>query len=125
MWHLPQRGTPLRDKIAVMMVEDWRERLLAACDAANTAGMSDYVIAKKAGLGRNFVQQLRTSPRSPAATNVILLCKALNISLAHIFLGSDITPEGERLVLAFQALPEDMREAVLKLVLTPRSQPGS
>jgi transcriptional regulator with XRE-family HTH domain len=107
----------------VMMVDDWRQRLLAACDAANAAGMSDYVIAKKAGLGRNFVQQLRKSPREPQAKHVIELCKALNVSLSHIFLGRDITPEGEQFVQAFQNLPADLREAVLRIVTTQRPLP--
>lgn len=67
------------------MKEDWRERLLAAIDADER---SDRAISLAAGLGPNFVGQMRGSktapPKNPSIEHITKLARALNLPLASI-----------------------------------------
>lgn len=94
-----------------MTVDKWRERLLAACDADPR---SDYEISEAAELGRNYVQQLRKSPRSPSIDNVITLAATLGVSLAYILLGREsVTPEDELFLEALRDSTPAGRTAAL------------
>lgn len=95
----------------------WRKRLL---DAVARDGRNDIAIAKAAGLGRNYVQQLRTTAKEPSVRHIIKLADALGVSLVHIFLGDDFTVEDEEFFRLLRDLPPEGRAAVLQLLKTAR-----
>lgn len=97
----------------VMMTRDWKRTLL---EAVEKDGRPDRAISLAAGLGPNFVNQLRNEDKEPGVQRVLQLAAELKVSLAQLFLGrEDITPEEEELLeLARQTSPED-RENLLKL----------
>jgi transcriptional regulator with XRE-family HTH domain len=105
-----------------MMIDDWKERLLAAIEAD---GRSYRAISMAAGLGPNFVNQFRREEKEPAAKHVIMLAKALNMSLSHLFLGNDeVTAEHEELFRLLQGSTPEGRDLALKLLsaVKPRHQ---
>jgi transcriptional regulator with XRE-family HTH domain len=101
-------------------VSGWKERLLAAAD---NDGRTDYAIAAAAGLGRNFVQQLRTTNREPAVKHVIRLADALGLSLTHLFGGSGeiaLTTDEEEFLRLLRQWPDAERQALLLLLRARR-----
>jgi transcriptional regulator with XRE-family HTH domain len=99
-----------------MMTDDWKERLLAAIEAD---GRSYRAISMAAGLGPNFVNQFRREEKEPAAKHVIMLAKALNMSLSHLFLGNDeVTAEHEELFRLLQGSTPEGRALALQILST-------
>lgn len=83
------------------METDWRERLLAAIDADER---SDRAISLAAGLGPNFIGQMRGSktaaPKNPGLNHVRKIVAALNVPLSSIVGGEeDKAPIGLRRVV--------------------------
>lgn len=103
---------------AMVMMEDWRERLLAAVDADPR---SDRAISLKAGLGANFVNQLRNSATEPGIKKVLRLAAELNVSLAALFYGQDTTPEDEEFLSLLKSASAGEREGLLALLRARRS----
>lgn len=97
--------------------EGWRTRLL---EAVERDGRTDIAIARAAGLGRNFVQQLRTTNRQPSVPNLIALADALGVSLVYLFVGSDFTQQDEEFFRLLRDLPPEGRAAVLQLLKSAR-----
>lgn len=96
-----------------MMATDWRERLLAAIKAD---GRSDRAISLAAGLGENFVSQLRNSETDPSTKRVLALAAVLNVSINQLFLGrEDITPQDEELLNLLKTRSPEEQAALLTL----------
>ncbi len=95
------------------MMPSWRERLL---EAVEKDGRSDRAISLAANLGENFVNQLRYDDKDPKIKSVIALADELNVSLAQIFTGLDITPQDEEFWARYRAMPEAERAALLALL---------
>lgn len=93
-------------------MEEWRQRLI---DALEADPRSDRAISRAANLGVNFANELRNSEKEPGINKVIRLADALNLSLAYVFNGSDISAEDERDLRAFLRLPPEKRQAILVL----------
>jgi transcriptional regulator with XRE-family HTH domain len=94
------------------MVHDWKERLLAAIEAD---GRSARAISLASDLGPNFVTQFREG-REPGVKQVIKLADTLGVSLAHLFLGDDITAQDEEFFRLLRDSTPEGREAVLTLL---------
>lgn len=93
-------------------MEDWRKRLLAAVDADER---SDRALSVAAGLGVNFVNELRTSSKASRVDKVLALAKTLNLSLGHVFSGFDLSAEDEADLSLFLSLSPESRKAILVL----------
>ncbi len=91
---------------------NWRTRLLEAVD---NDGRSDRAISKAAGLGPNFVNELRRGQKSPSVDNVIALIRQLGLSETYVFSGFELSGEDEELMRVFLALSPSNREALLVL----------
>jgi transcriptional regulator with XRE-family HTH domain len=99
-----------------MMTEDWKERLIEAIKAD---GRSYRAISTAAGLGPNFVNQLLNYEKEPAAKHVIMLAKALNMSLSYLFVGNDeVTAEHEELFRLLQGSTPEGRALALQILST-------
>jgi len=93
------------------MSDAWRVRLLAAI---KTDGRSDRAISLAAGLGPNFIGQMRgtatSAPKNPSIENVAALALALKIPLASIIVEAE--DQLRAALLAFGVHPEDIGRAV-------------
>jgi transcriptional regulator with XRE-family HTH domain len=101
------------------LVSGWKERLLAAIEAD---GKSARAISMAAGLGPNFVTQLREG-REPGVKHVIKLTDALGVSLTHLFVGGGeiaLTPEEKEFLRLLRQSPEAERQALLLLLRARR-----
>lgn len=96
-----------------IMQENWKTRIIAAIDAD---ARSDRAISLSAQLGENFVNQLRNTNRSPSIENLEKLIDVLNLSHSYVFLGYDISSLSEDLLTALHCMPNDSKEALLKLI---------
>ncbi len=96
-----------------MMMPGWRDRLL---EAVARDGRKDRAISLAAKLGPNFVNQLRHNDKDPKIKSLIKLCDELNVSLAQIFTGLDVTPQDEEFWAIYRSMPEGERAALLALL---------
>lgn len=100
----------------------WRDRLMKALDAD---GRADSAISLAAGLGRNYIQQMRQRGTTPNVDQLSKLCETLHVSLVYVLTGLDLDAEGERFIsLAAKRTPEEQRHLLELLRLLPQ-QPSS
>jgi hypothetical protein len=95
------------------MVEGWKERLLAAIDADER---SDHALSLAAGLGPNFINQMRLYDKEPGVKQIIKLADVLGVSLTYLFVGDDFTTQDEEFVQLLRNSTPEGREAVLTLL---------
>lgn len=95
------------------MMPGWRERLIAAADADPR---SDRAISLDANLGENFVNQLRSGETEPRVKHVLRLAETLNVSLTHLFIGLDTTPEDEEMLELLRNASESDRTDILAIL---------
>ncbi len=92
------------------MQDNWKQRLLRAIDADER---SDRAISKAAGLGINFVNELKNTDKDPSVTKVLRLAKELNLSIAQVFLGFEISNDDEYLLSVLKNIPQEQKVALL------------
>jgi len=95
-----------------VLMDDWVNRLLLA---AEKDGRSDRAISLAAGLGPNFLNELRNLNKAPTVPKVVALANELNVSLSYLFSGLDLSRENEELLRLFLSLPEPSRDTLLQL----------
>ncbi len=93
--------------------EGWRQRLLAAVD---NDGRSGREISVAAGLGVNYIAELRNAGKDPRVKKIIKLADELGVSLSYVFLGVEATPEDEALLMEMRQMSEEQRRHLLGLV---------
>ena len=69
-----------------------------------------------AGLGQNYVSQMRNEGKNVGADAVVKLCDALNISVIYVFTGSPMSREDEEFIRLFSALPDTQKDSFLSLL---------
>lgn len=97
---------------------EWRHRLLKAIEDDRR---SDRKLSIDAGLGPNYVQQMKNDAKNTGAVAVIKLCSALNVSTAYIFAGIELTPETEEVLKLFSRLDADLKDRILGILRSMRS----
>ena len=93
-------------------MEEWRTRLIQAVDADER---SDRAISEAAGLGVNFVNELRRGEKEPGINKVLKLAQTLNLSLGFVFNGAEISARDEADLKVFLSLSPDNRQSILGL----------
>lgn len=73
-------------------------------------------VSMKAGLSEAYLHTILEKGKEPGLDNLLALAKELRVSLSWLVYGYDISPESERLLEAWAALPPDRREAFLALL---------
>lgn len=106
------------------MLDGWEKRLLDAVDRAYKSGKSLRAIGEAAGLGPNFVSQLRSGSRKPRLDSLIRLAEELDVSLRHILFGDAVSREEEEILHLLHSMPEKSR-ANLLAALQGLLPPGS
>lgn len=95
------------------MVTGWRNRLI---DAINADGRSDRAISLAAGLGPNFVNELRNQTKEPGVEKIMKLADELNVSLTYLFMGSDVTAEDEAFLRLYRQYSDEERAGLLAIL---------
>lgn len=93
-------------------MEPWRERILKAVEADPR---SDRAISVAAGLGVNFVNELRNSEKEPGVNKVLRLASTLGLSLGYVFNGAEISDVQESDLQVYLSLSPDSRAQILSL----------
>lgn len=97
-----------------MRNRDWLSRLTSAINATDETHRS---LSLRAGLGPNYVNQLVNGQKpTPSAEAIIRLCEALNLSLAYVFAGLELTRETEEVARLYASLGDRQRGALLTLL---------
>jgi len=95
-------------------MRNWKDRLLHAVELD---GRSDRAISLAAGLGPNFLNQLRNSDKEPGIEHVHMLARELRLSMYTLFTGLEATPEDEEFLALWQAATPIERTALKALLL--------
>lgn len=103
---------------SLMDTTAWRDRLATAI---KLSGKSKRAISLATGNGAGYIHSLLSEGKTPTIENLIKVCNEIDVSLAYVLYGFDITREDAELLSAMKESPE-MRSAVLTLV---RRQPSS
>jgi hypothetical protein len=98
---------------------DWLVRLISAAEAYIAQhGSSLRAVSKAAGLNGNFLTQLKADEdwREPLFGNVVMLCRAINVSITYIVTGAEMTQGAEVFLSQLARLSEDQQKSVLALL---------
>lgn len=100
------------------MIDGWEKRLIGAIERYQArSGVADYVISKEAGLGQNFVGQLKKGRASPKLDALAKLAGIVDVSLMAILFGRDISKDEEDFLLAFRRIGDaEGRKAYLQVL---------
>lgn len=94
-------------------MEEWRERFLAVVDAD---GRSDRAISLAAGCNENAVNEIRNTAKSPRVDRLLALIGELDVSVAYIFTGIELSREDEDFLKTILSLSPAGRAGVLAIV---------
>lgn len=95
----------------------WYERLLAAIEAD---GRSLREISRTAGLGPNFISQMKKDKKGPSVDNFLKLTEALNVSAIYVISGVSMSSADERLLEHAAGLGDEDKEALLRVMRAAR-----
>ena len=95
-----------------MIDSGWRDRLQAALDKK---GKSAREISLKAGKGPGYLHSILKEGKDPTVESMGAVCDALEVSVAWILLGVDMSRETEEILQAIEGYPA-RRDAVLQLL---------
>lgn len=103
----------------------WWIRLIDEINKAESAGRSLRNISLTAGLGPNYVEQMRKKGKMPSADVVKKLAEALGISVTYIFTGVQMTREAEQLLALWASLTEEQKDSLLQMLrsMQPSGEP--
>lgn len=88
----------------------WLDRLR---DAVKADGRSLRDVSLSAGLGPNYLSELLGKDKEPGINKLERLCRELNVSLAYVLTGLQVTPEDEEKLALLAELPEEDAATVL------------
>lgn len=102
------------DTVEFRPMGNWRDRFR---EALAKDGRSHRRLSEDAGLGHAFVSGMldEDDPREPSVANLQKLCKELGVGFAWVTTGLKVTPEAEELVSIMTELPDEDRQALLRL----------
>lgn len=78
-----------------MAFDGWKSRLWEKIEEDERV---DRRLSLEAGLGPNYLSQLRKSGNSPTIDSALKLCETLNISFLWVLTGLDIDADGQELL---------------------------
>jgi transcriptional regulator with XRE-family HTH domain len=98
------------------MNETWKTRLESAIADANTRGISNRELCRRAGVGQPFIYDVLKVGKVPSVENMEQMARALDVSVVYLLTGLQVTPELEELLSIWTALPPDRRQVLQQLV---------
>lgn len=115
-------------KSGIMEHHLWHGRLIEAINAYQAEQRrlgkrdSDRDLSKAAGLGPNYVGQIRSSAANVGVETMLKLCKQLDVSVTYIMTGARLTREEEDVVKMFSRVPPEAKAHFLGVLRS--LQPG-
>jgi transcriptional regulator with XRE-family HTH domain len=100
-----QEGAPQMD-------DSWRARLQGILDRD---GRSMRDVSLSAGLSAGYLHGILKGGKDSTIDRIAAIADALNVSLAYILIGLEVSPETEKLISLLQSDPAS-RDAVLQLL---------
>ncbi len=91
----------------------WKQRLWSAIDADER---TDRALSLAAGLGPNYVQQMRDRGGAPKIDAAEKLCAVMGISLLYVMTGLPIDEEGEELIRLAAGSSPSQRHHLVQLL---------
>ncbi len=82
-----------------MNLDDIRHRL--ECEIEKS-GKSKRAVSIDAGLGKGYLFSITNEGKDPSVVNLAKICDALDISLAYVLFGLEISPETEALMMRIE-----------------------
>ena len=100
-----------------MSTDTWEARLHQAIrERWVDQGRSLTELSLNVKMGRNFVSQMLNDGKAPRAQDVVNLAQQLGVSLTWLFLGVDMTPEDEQLLMIASKIDTDQKKKLLELL---------
>jgi ribonucleoside-diphosphate reductase alpha chain len=94
------------------MDDSWRARLQGILDRD---GRSMRDVSLSAGLSAGYLHGILKGGKDSTIDRIAAIADALNVSLAYILIGLEVSPETEKLISLLQSDPAS-RDAVLQLL---------
>lgn len=85
---------------------DWRARLRQALE---NSGRSMRAVSLAAKRGPGYLFSILDEGKDPTVDNLVAICEVLNVSVTKILLGTDVSPEDEK-ILSQLGNPERRRK---------------
>lgn len=95
-----------------MIDSGWRDRLQAALEKKKKSARE---ISLKAGKGPGYLHSILKEGKDPTVESMGAICDALEVSIASILLGVEMSRETEEIMQAIEGSPA-RRDAVLQLL---------
>lgn len=96
-----------------MSKDNWKSRLIKGIEAQ---GKSQREVSLAAGRGPGYVNSLLKEGKDPTIENLILVCRAANLSLAYVLFGFEISRETEDIVRALESTSPERRNGLLQFL---------
>lgn len=86
-------------------------------------GLSQRRLAQLAGIGQSFLSQVERGEKDPGIKTLLNICKALNVSIAHLFEdGGDLPPHIRSLIREARSLSPEQAEQLAKFIRTMKGR---
>lgn len=95
-----------------MTNQAWRQRLEAAIERA---GKSKREVSLAAGKGAGYVHSILSEGKDPTIDNLTAVCDAVPVSVFHVLLGADMSPDDVEILQAIQENPS-VRAGILSIL---------
>lgn len=96
-----------------MITNEWRQRLTTSIE---NAGRSMRSISIGAGMSHGYLRSILYQGKDPTIESLARICRELDISLAKIIYGYDLTTEEEEFIDLFSKTAPADRRAILTLL---------
>lgn len=95
-----------------MKKEDWRQRLRNTLSDKDRS-MREVSLAIKKGKG--YVYSILEEGKDPTISNLMEVCRELNVSLSYVLYGFDVSDETEEILSLLEGHPSS-RHAILQIL---------
>ncbi|TAM96260.1 MAG: XRE family transcriptional regulator [Rhizobiaceae bacterium] len=92
---------------------DWKNRLIAGI---KEKGKSQREVSLAAGKAPGYVNSLLKEGKDPTIENLILVCRAADLSLAWVLFGFEMTRETEEIVREIEKSGSERRHGLLQFL---------
>ncbi|RCL01008.1 MAG: hypothetical protein JSC188_000749 [Candidatus Tokpelaia sp. JSC188] len=93
-----------------MNINKWRQRLAKSLEKSQKSKRS---ISLAAGMGPGYLHSILVEEKDPTIESLVKVCKELQVSIAYIIYGYEVTPIQEEFLRLFELASPADRQAIL------------
>jgi len=97
----------------VMSINKWRQRL---ANSLEKNGKSKRSVSLAAGMGAGYLHSILVEEKDPTIESLVKICKEIQVSIAYIIYGYNVTPIQEEFLRLFELASPADRQAILTLL---------